>query len=107
MIAFTVRFIGLWLIAAALVAGVIDVTKSIAANGVVMTPLGATWFSINRQSLEAAQRGVETNVETYVGGWLWDPVIQSILGLPTWAVVGVLGALMVYLGRRRRRRAMM
>jgi len=105
MIGFFSRFVGLWLIAGALVALVVDATRSIAASALVITPIGLAWDSINRPSLIAAQRFVQQRVETYVGHWLWDPVIQSILHLPTWAVLGAAGFLLAYLGRRRRRKA--
>jgi hypothetical protein len=103
MIGFLARFVGLWFVAGALVALVIDATKSIAASAIVMTPLGdaLTFYSV--ATLMSAQTFVEQQVEPYVGGWLWDPAIQTILLLPTWIVLGAIGFLLTWLGRRRRR----
>ena len=104
MIAFIARFIGLWLIAGALVAFVIDGTKTIAASTLTVTPLGMSWYAISPSSLISAQSFVQQRVETYIGHWLWDPLIQWLLMLPTWLVFGLLGAWLVYLGRKRRSR---
>ena len=105
MIGFFSRFVGLWLIAGALVALVVDATKSIAASALTVTSLGDTWGSINLVSLMSVQQFVQRTVESYVGHWLWAPLIQWILLLPTWAILGAAGILLTYLGRRRTRKA--
>jgi hypothetical protein len=105
MIAFLARFVGLWMIAGALVALVVDATKTIAASRLTITPLGLTWYSISPSSLMRAQEFVQRTVETYIGHWLWDPVIQWILTAPTWVVLGLFGGWLVYLGRRRQVRS--
>jgi hypothetical protein len=50
----------------------------------------------------SAQQFVQQSIEPYTGRWLWDPVIQSLLMLPTWAVLGALGFLLTWAGQRRR-----
>ena len=102
MIVFISRFVGIWLIAGALVAVVVDGAKSIAASSLTVTPLGLTWFALSPTTLMAAQGFVQQTVEAYVGHWLWDPFIQWILLLPSWAVLGAIGGLLAYLGRKRR-----
>ena len=102
MIAFIARFIGLWMIAGALVALVIDGTKTIAASALTVTPLGQSWYSISPSTLMSAQNFVQGTVEAYIGHWLWDPLIVWILLLPTWLVLGLLGTWLVYVGRKRR-----
>lgn len=102
MIGFISRFLGLWLIAGALVALVIDATKSIAASRLTVTALGEAWFALAPSSLMAAQEFVQQSLEPSIGQWLWDPLIQTILLLPAWAVLGALGFLFTWLGRRRR-----
>jgi hypothetical protein len=98
MLRFLARFVGLWLLAGALVALVVDGAKSIAAGSVLTTPLGLLWYSVSPDSLNAAQAGIQRHVLPY----LWDPVIQSILLLPAFVVFGVLGALLMLAGRRKR-----
>jgi hypothetical protein len=102
MIGFLSRFLGLWLVAGALVALVIDATKTIAASRLTVTALGEAWANIGMASLMAAQEFVQQTLEPTVGRWLWDPLIQSILLLPAWAVLGAVGLLFTWLGRRRR-----
>jgi hypothetical protein len=102
MIGFLSRFLGLWMVAGALVALVIDATKTIAASKLTVTALGEAWAGIGMASLMAAQEFVQQSIEPAVGRWLWDPLIQSILLLPVWVVLGALGFLFTWLGRRRR-----
>ncbi len=104
MIAFISRFIGLWLVAGALVALVIDATKSIAASALIVTPLGDAISAYSVATLMSLQEMVQQKLEPYVGGWLWDPVIQGLLMLPTWVVLGIAGFLFAWFGARRRRR---
>jgi hypothetical protein len=101
MIGFLSRVVGLWFVAGALVALVIDATKSIAASNVVVTPLGMAWSTLNMASLMSIQEFVQRSIEPTLGHWLWDPTIQWILLLPTWAVLGAIGFVLTWLGRRR------
>jgi len=105
MIAFLSRFFGIWLIAGALVAVVVDGAKTIAAASLTMTQLGFTWFTLSPGTLMAAKGFIQQNLESYVGHWLWDPLIQWFLLLPTWAVLGAAGGTLAYLGRKRRFKA--
>lgn len=104
MIGLLSRFAGLWLIAGALVALVIDAAKTIAASKLVVTPLGLAWSNVDMASLISVQEFVQRRIEAYIGGWLWDPLIMWLLMLPTWVVLATLGFLLAYLGRRRRHR---
>ncbi len=98
MIRFLLRLFGLWLLAAAFLFFVYDGTKSIAGNALYITSLGDTWNVIHSTSLQSLQPVIERNVAP----WLWDPVAVSILAAPTWFVFGVLGALLVLLGRKKK-----
>ena len=97
MIRFLSRFIGLWILAAGFVFLVYDGTKSIAGNAVYITRLLDTWNAVHSTSLASLQPMIEGRV-----AWLWDPVSTSVLNAPTWAVFGVLGALLILLGRRKK-----
>ncbi len=97
MIRFLARVLGLFLIAGALVALVVDAAKSIAASTLVVTALGEAWYAASANTQVAVQQGIEARF----GHWVWDPLMLSILILPTWVVLGALGFLLTYLGRRR------
>ncbi len=104
MLGFLPRFVGLWFVAGALVALTIDAAKSIAASALTMTPLGTALHTLAPATLLSAQTFVQRNIDPYIGGWLWDPVIQWLLLLPTWVVLGFFGFLLTYVARRRRPR---
>jgi hypothetical protein len=97
MIRFLSRFIGLWILAAGFVFLVYDGTKSIAGNAIFITRLKDSWYAIHAASLASLEPVVKE-----VSPWLWDPVITSVLVAPTWSVLGVLGAILILLGRRKK-----
>lgn len=78
MFRFLARFIGLWLVAGALIALVVDGAKSIAAGSIVTTPLGQLWYDLDPASLNTAQAAIERHVHP----GLWDPVILAVLLAP-------------------------
>ena len=98
MIRFLFRSIGLIILAAAFVALVYDGTSSIAAKEVVVTPLGQVWRNFNQNSLLLLQPAIER----HVAPWAWQILIQPVLERPTWLVLGVLGAILILLGRKKK-----
>jgi hypothetical protein len=103
MIRFIFRFIGLWILAAGFVALVRDGTKSIAGNQVFMTRLIEDWTNLHGASLQALEAAIAKHVTPYAGSWVWDPVVQTILAAPTFVVLGVLGSLLILIGRKKRK----
>ncbi len=99
MLRFLSRFLGLWLMAGALVALVVDGAKSIASGSLFTTPLGVMWYSVSPATLNGAQAGIQRNVSPV----LWDPVIVDILRAPGFVVFGILGAILLLAGRKKRR----
>lgn len=61
--------------------------------------LGEQWSRLHKDSLGHLQAGIERHLVP----WLWDPVIQTILLWPGWAFFGVLGLVLLWLFRRRRK----
>ena len=94
------RIVGTLLIAFAVILLIIDGTKSLAANGLVFTPLSDTWSRISAQSLEA----VKSFLETRLFGPALEAVVSTVLGFPGWAVIGLPGILLAWAGRSRRTR---
>jgi hypothetical protein len=63
--------------------------------------LGQLWYDLNRSSLNL----VQAVVQRYIHPFLWDPIIVTILLCWAFAVLMVLGILILALfGRRRRER---
>jgi hypothetical protein len=104
MFVFVLRFLGLALIAAMLAAMVVDATKSIAASSLTITSLGQWWFTLDRGSLDQLRQFIQRSIDPYVGGWVWDPLVQTLLSLPTWLVFGAPGAVLIMLAPSARRR---
>jgi hypothetical protein len=99
MIRFLLRFLGLWILAAAFVLFVYDGTKSIAANAIYLTKVGDIWFNIHQKSLEELQ----PFVEQHVGTWFWQSAIAPFfLQQPAWLVLGIVAVLMILLGRKKK-----
>jgi hypothetical protein len=98
MVRFLFRLIGFLLLAVGFIALVLDGTKSIASNKIVMTPLGQTWTDIHSTSLQL----LEAAVTRHVAEWLWNPVLLNILTSPTWLVLAVLGFVLLLLGRKKK-----
>jgi hypothetical protein len=64
--------------------------------------LGQLWYDLNRSSLNL----VQAVVQRYLHPYLWDPIIVTILLCWAFAVLMVLGLLILALsGRRRQARA--
>ena len=98
MIRFLFRFIGLWILAAGFVALVRDGTKSIAGNAVFITKLVDDWTNIQSTSLDT----LKALTERYAGGAAWELLSVYILGAPTWLVLGILGAILILIGRKKK-----
>ncbi len=96
MLRFLARFLGVWLIAGALVAGVVDGAKSIAASTVALTSLSESWAGLARLLGEA-----ETPPER-AAPWPFDAIMAWLFSAPTFAVLAVAGAALLAAGRRRR-----
>jgi hypothetical protein len=94
MIRFLFRFIGLWLLAGAFAALVIDGTRSVAASQLVIAPVRDVWAVISASTLAAAQK--------QFGAAPWDQAFALFLSAPLWMLLAVIGLFFLALGRRRR-----
>jgi hypothetical protein len=93
------RFLASVLLLIAVIAIVSDATRSLAAHTLTFTSLGEHWAKIAPATLTAARSAVQRHTHPLV----WDLGIRKLLLLPTWVVFGVLGMLVAYTGRQRRR----
>ena len=98
MIRFLLRFIGLVCLAAGFILLIYDGTKSIAGNRLFLTSVRTLWELVNAGSLAR----LEPVIQSYAGGYLWDPLMVAILAAPSWGLLGVLGILFLLLGRKKK-----
>jgi hypothetical protein len=59
--------------------------------------LGQLWYELNRSSLNLVQAVVQRHIHPF----LWDPIIVNILLSWAFAVLIILGALLLFVFRRR------
>jgi len=90
------RFFGLCLLATAFVTLVGDLTRSVAAARLSVTPLGEALMELAPGKMALAQAFVARSVRPF----LWDPLLADLMRLPVWLAVGAIGSLAIRLGRK-------
>ena len=90
------KSLGLLLLAGAFAALVVDGTRSVAAGTPALLPLGRTASALFPNAFLAMHQQVSTHAPM-----LWDPVMVTILLLPAWLVLGMVGLVLLAVTRRR------
>jgi hypothetical protein len=91
------RLVGLLLLAGGFIFMVYDGARWVADQNLRFTRFGEFWNDIHQSS--------QQSFRTMVGGtapWLWNSVVKFILDQPVFAVMGVLGILLMLLFRPRK-----
>ena len=100
MFRFIFRVLATFCLAVAVIMAVLDATRSIASDMIVMTPLSESWRSVSAQSYAAAEAAVSEIIAPYA----WDPVILTLLSAPGFAVFLGFAFVFYVIGRRPERR---
>ena len=90
------RILGLILVVFALMALGADGIQSLEAGELSLRTTTELWTLLNAASLET--------FSTWVAGlpaFLQDPIISSLLAIPVWVTLGVLGLLIAFIFRKR------
>jgi hypothetical protein len=98
MIRFLLRFIGLLLLALAFIFVIYDGMKSIADKDLVLTKIGQFWIDVHTSSMQLFQAAVERST----GAEFWRLAVQPVLDQPAAAVFGIIGVLLILLGRKKK-----
>ncbi len=98
MIRFLLRTLGLLFLAAAFIFLVYDGTRSIAANVLLYSKVDEIWSLVHTASLQQLQPSIAKSAPP----WLWDPVVTTVLDAPAVVVLGIIGAILILLGRRKK-----
>jgi hypothetical protein len=94
------RFLASIVLLVAVIFAVSDATGSLGTNRpAAVTTVHRTWSAVSPTSLAAAQGAVQRYTHPIV--WNWG--ILKILQLPAWALFAIVGVVLAFLGRRRRR----
>ena len=91
------RLIGLLLLAGGFIFMVYDGARFVADQTLRFTRFGQFWNDIHQSSQLAFRNSVEG-----AAPWLWNSVIRVLLDQPVFAVLGVLGILLMILFRPRK-----
>jgi hypothetical protein len=97
MIRFLIRLCGLFVFAAAFVALVIDGSRSIAAGGLLFTPLNDVLTALWPGAVAAWGQSFQDN-----GVAVLRAALEWITARPTYLVLGLPGLLLMLAGRKRR-----
>ncbi len=91
------RLVGLLLLAGGFVFMVYDGARWVANQSLHFTQFGQFWNDIHQSSQQAFRSWVEGHAP-----WLWDSFIRVVLDQPVFAVMGVLGILLMLVFRPRK-----
>jgi len=95
---FLVRILGYLLVAAGFVVLLTDGARAIANSTFRLTPLGESAQALVGERILALQPAIERNLHPV----LWDPVMVTLLRVPSAAAALLLGFLLLRLGAARR-----
>ena len=91
------RLVGLLLLAGGFIFMVYDGARWVADQTLRFTEFGQFWNDIHQSSQQAVRIWLEA-----IAPWLWTSVVKTILDQPVFAVLGVLGILLMLLFRPRK-----
>src|ERR1700738_3219314 len=91
------RLIGLLLLAGGVIFMVYDGARFVADQSLRFTRFGQFWNDIHQSSQQAFRTWVEGKWP-----WFWDSVVKVVLDQPVFAVLGVVGILLMILFRPRK-----
>lgn len=101
MIRAFLRFLAMIALSVAVITAVLDATRSIAAEAIVMTPLADTWAGLSAATLDAFEALVTLNLPDAA----WTGVVVPVLHVPAFAFFAGLALVLYVAGRRPARRA--
>ena len=91
------RLVGLLLLAAGFIFMVYDGARFVADNTLRFTRFGQFWNDVHQTSQQAFRLWVESH-----SPWLWNNVVRIVLDQPVFAVMAVLGIVLMLLFRPRK-----
>ena len=96
MLRFLIRFLGLLLLAGGFIALIVDGTRSLAGNRLLVTTLHKGVSDLFPAAFHAIQAAIEQKAPAF----LWDPVMTTLLLTPISVAFGGLGALLIVLSHK-------
>jgi len=100
MFRFLFRLMATLALAVGVIMAVLDVTRTIAASRLVLTPLGESWLAVSPSTLESLRSFIVERAHPLI----WDPVMVFVLAQPGFLVFAALALLLHAIGHRPERR---
>jgi hypothetical protein len=97
MLRLLARFAGYWLLAVMLVVAIVDGAKSMAASELVLTSVADAWQAMRDFGADGA-----APAPTGALSWPLDALVAWLLSTPAFAVLAIIGILLLVVGRKRR-----
>jgi hypothetical protein len=91
------RLVGLLLLAGGFIFMVYDGARWVADQSLRFTQFGQFWNDINQSSQQAFHNWVDGHAP-----WMWNGIVKFLLEQPVFAVLGVLGILLMLVFRPRK-----
>ena len=91
------RLVGLLLLACGFIFMVYDGARWVADQNLRFTQFGQLWNDIHQSSQQALRAWAESHAP-----WLWTSVVRVVLDQPVFAVLGLLGIVLMLLFRPRK-----
>jgi hypothetical protein len=91
------RLVGLLLLAGGFIFMVYDGARWVADQNLKFTRFGQFWNDMNQSSQAAFRTWVESKAP-----WLWSGIVKVVLDQPVFAVLGVVGIVLMILFRPRK-----
>lgn len=90
------RLFSMILLSVAVIMAVLDATRSIAAEAIVMTPLGASWAAVSPETLDQLRSAITGSMPAFI----WSEIATRFLALPGFAIFAVLALILALAGYR-------
>jgi len=94
---FLLRILGTWFLGLSLILLIIDSTKTLATRNWTTTSFAETWHHFHAASWQSVQHAILDFVAPVSG----QTYAQHFLDWPGWVIFGILGIVMILIGRRR------
>ncbi len=94
------RLVSMVLLSVAVIMAVLDATRSIAAEAIVLTPLGTSWAAVSPETLNQLKSAIDGSMPAFV----WNEITAGFLALPGFAIFAGLAILFALAGHGRTRK---